>query len=99
MTISISRPTPRAHRISAELYMTMETISLSSETYVTGGFSYVPKGIQTLKLVLFEQPSVYFYRYDYTNKKVKVFSAINTELTNGTAMTVASIPVVAIGYS
>lgn len=72
--------TPDPHRIMPNYRIITGSIAFDS-SYPTGGESMDLTGkFATLELVLFESNSGYLFQYDYTNKKVKVFTPTNQHL-------------------
>jgi hypothetical protein len=63
-----------------------ESGTISLGTYNTGGFSPSPAkfGLQTVTGVLFRNAKGYIFDYDVAADKIKVYTAANTEVSNGT---------------
>lgn len=84
---------PRAARLDRNCRMIMGTIAFDS-SYPTGGESLDFSGkIKQVRVVLFETTAGYLFAYDYTNKKVLVYTPTNEHLhtitiTGGEASTV-----------
>lgn len=69
-------------------------------SYDAGGeaFDYSDYGIDELSAIMFEPSGTYLFEYDRTNKKIKVYSALGTEVTAATDLSSLSTYVTMIGY-
>ncbi len=69
LTITIKSLTVIGNKRSSTGYIAFDS------SYPTGGESLVPRniGLSVIDSISFEPNSGYFFQYDYTNKKVKVY--------------------------
>lgn len=69
-------------------------------SYPTGGYAldYGDYDISDLSVVNFEPNDTYIFVYDRTNKKVKVYSGLGTEVTAGTDLSSVTTYMSMFGY-